>query len=656
MRKNSRKANRLTLKRLEKMMEHVGAEYIFTLPLVLNAILSDDALSRICQLIKTANYRSLSEGAFQGYKLAIATSLYGFLDAVARNPKLLGIKLDDTFYDYWAFTKLQGRDKLEGGSKRGNDLSGIAAKVQELAQLLLEVRNWDGLKQYRQSLQPICSALTNILDRHFALRGFNSSHRLVASRDYFKEQAPDTIWRDLLNSDLANHVHAELYQTHIKILPEQNTAEDDFESEELTRLDDDWRGGVIRVAAPGEWAFGYAFAITQAMVTLASNELSARIEEVYHDRDPIKSWYRLDKYEIGLKGAFGHLPSLIPISLVKIGRITKAERAPLIAPEKATMDEVEFIRSRMGNRARIVEQGSPAARFSFDCVLTGAVASARRNKEKALILIIEHPAGAGRHDYSFAVLMPARGVISNASLWWVFYDVADDWDNEGSFALQKIGQLLRKRTRGIEILKVTAAKDKFYEFCEDPGYVRLRRQIASLRNLHGKIRGSFPELLLVAYLARRYARPICTRFKPKFLGKELDVIGCLYVNGAVSEIVIFESKGGATTHRELEEELRKFEERIQLVSARWEDTAKELGIPADPIPRLTAIFVSMASINTAPMSSSSILGGLFNTPAINVPSGIQLWDFNMFQDKLRESGIPNDYINLLQEKPLYFEM
>jgi hypothetical protein len=70
--KNPRKAERLTLQQLDKMMEYAGAEYVFVLPQILDGVLSNKALRRASDSSKSHGRIGLERGVFQGYKLAIA--------------------------------------------------------------------------------------------------------------------------------------------------------------------------------------------------------------------------------------------------------------------------------------------------------------------------------------------------------------------------------------------------------------------------------------------------------------------------------------------------------------------------------------------------------------------------------------------------------
>lgn len=640
MQRKPLKVNRPLTKHFHKILKYSGAHYIFTLPLFLNASLSDEAIEKKSALTNLSGNVSLIKGHFQGYKLAIVTSLYNFLDEVVRNPIILGIKPDDELYNYWVYTKLQGRNKLENGPKRGNDLPGIINKINELVSHLLGIQDWDGLKQFYRDLEPVCNTLINIRDVHYVLRDKAGKDLHITCKNYIEENAAIIIWTKLLNSKHANHIYTDLYRNHLKTLDEESVFEEDYKSTELTRLDGDENIDPIPWKIPIEWAEGYAQAITQAMVIFSPKEIGERIQKIYNARSPINSWSNIDDYELELDTVFG-LPPIIPSeSFLRIGRITKAERAYLVGTEKPIEDEVEFIRSRMGNRARIVENDYSTAHLRFECLLKGAIICARHYQEKALVACVRHPSHRNVHDYSFAILMPATGFFYNSSIWWVFFDVADDdkHDSEGIFCLQKIYQILKNHSKNIDIIKFTALKDKFYKYCEDPGYIRLKRQNEFLKERDSHIRGTYPELLLVAYLGRKSAHPIYLSYKRKFLGKQLDVIACLHKKGTISEVVIFESKGRATDDKELEEELDKFNTRIQLVRTNWDEVAKELEISACPIPKFTTIFVSMRLIEPS--------------LSINIPKGIQLWDLNIFLDKLRKSGISNEYLDIIPEKIL----
>lgn len=238
--------------------------------------------------------------------------------------------------------------------------------------------------------------------------------------------------------------------------------------------------------------------------------------------------------------------------------------------------------------------------------------------------------------------MPAYSgefIPMNASMWWVFYDICNDFSGTASRMFARIKQSIQENEAYLELLSFTIEKDEFLGICEEPGYKYLKEEISDLKKLDSEIRAAFPELLLSAFLAVRGYNPVRCRVKPKFLKKkELDVVGVRWVGGQPSEIVIFESKGKATILKDLQKEVEYFAGKINLANANIQLFVEALGIPYYPDIQLKGIFVSMAELMN---------------DEIEKPAAVDLWDFNRFRRELLGAKIPKEYVNLLKSKILY---
>ena len=106
--------------------------------------------------------------------------------------------------------------------------------------------------------------------------------------------------------------------------------------------------------------------------------------------------------------------------------------------------------------------------LTFVSLLNGAVVFRRRvgNHDPVLIMRVKHPAGgAGRHDYSYGLLLEAHGTVSDYSGWLLFYDCCGDYSgfagSQHALAEQEIKEHLEQKT--IEIQEVTITKSKLLE-------------------------------------------------------------------------------------------------------------------------------------------------------------------------------------------------
>ncbi|MFC2005173.1 hypothetical protein ACFLUY_03000, partial [Chloroflexota bacterium] len=383
------------------------------------------------------------------------------------------------------------------------------------------------------------------------------------------------------------------------------------------------------------WVTGYAPAILLALVRLGPQEVSEELNRLYSLATKAQTWRQFDGIKPRAKDILINVPGFFRPWDKWLFRqykpVAAIDRRSLMVPVR-TPRNPEQIKGLLGNSLRIVEDQSPASALNFACLMDGAVTRARKYNEKALIAEIKHPTGGSGHDYSFAVFMPAYGGVfipTNASCWWVFYDICNDFTGGARSVLEQIRQSLRNHRKWIEIICLSLDKTDLLDLCEDPGYRYLKQEIDYCQKLDSEIRADLPELLLAAYLGFFKAHPIRCRLKPEFLKKEIDVIGVKWLHSGPDEMVVFESKGRATTYIDLQTEVDDFAKKLRQLQANIKGVADLLSVPYSANIKLKGCFVSMSRLKPTD---------------IRIPAGVALWDFDRFQ--------PLEYRRLLKEKIL----
>ena len=95
-----------------------------------------------------------------GYKLVVATSLYGLLDRIVTHPELLGLEQDVRFQQSWAFG--QKRQVIASGSAFTQPQSHFAMVITSMHDVMTQLRiaaNWDSTKNAICDAAPISNAL-----------------------------------------------------------------------------------------------------------------------------------------------------------------------------------------------------------------------------------------------------------------------------------------------------------------------------------------------------------------------------------------------------------------------------------------------------------------------------------------------------------------
>jgi hypothetical protein len=236
-------------------------------------------------------------------------------------------------------------------------------------------------------------------------------------------------------------------------------------------------------------------------------------------------------------------------------------------------------------------------------------------------------------------------------MWWVFYDIGSNRSGSASHAMKQVLMKIKRNEKSLDVIVVPADKGEFYEYCEDPGYVRLKKVIALSNKVVSDIRGTFPELLLANLLTNMHYTKVFNRLKPKILKTvkgELDVVGVKFAGKVPSHILIFESKGQATDELELQREVNHFSKNISAVKRRLRAFCDELEISYAETIKVKAIFVSMADLKTDMEGPKDLLYS-FRRPEVKIPKNIDLWDYNDLISKLKEHHVPIEYQELIKK-------
>ena len=224
-------------------------------------------------------------------------------------------------------------------------------------------------------------------------------------------------------------------------------------------------------------------------------------------------------------------------------------------------------------------------------------------------------------------------------MWWVFYLIGNNHSGTASATMKQILNKLNRNRKSLDIIVVEAAEEEFYRYCEDPGYSRLNDAVVLTNKITSDVRGVFPELLLSNMLINMGYTKVLNRIKPKILKSvkgELDTVGIKLTGDSLSNIIIFESKGQATDDEELQLEINRFSDNVDIIQHNLESFCNELEVTCSNNVVIEAIFVSMDTFR-----------GM-----VNVPQNIKLWDLEEFVSRLRKSHVHRDYLKLLKRIPV----
>jgi len=604
------------------------------------------------QLRQTGSRKKLNsdsmKGALNGLKLATVVAMDSYVHSVVDAPDLLGVKPDYDYYDYTHFTKSRGRSIARSAPRTNHTISKFVNNANILLFRIIGINDWEFINSYRKEFDSFASALRNIFLNCYLARDSNGNQ--VDVEFALNVDSTGHMITNYTNLMPLLHIYTNYYHDfNTKIIPPYDEAFDEFQRDYQTRFDRiNLMSEFLPKSIPDSWAVGYAITIHETMKSIISDKQMA---DKLVDLDPvvreIKHWAEFERYPkkldqvIGPPAFFGHYKYSLrePPSSNMVQELLGEPKARF-SPER--------VLSILGNRARIVDSGSSsgAAYLNFICLLDGALIRSKRTNEKVRLAIFIHKLDGERENYSLGLFMPAYGKygLTNASMWWIFHYIGNNHSGTASRQWGQVWNKISRNAKHIELIYIEANEDEFLKYCEDPGYVRLDTEIRCIDQMVGRLRGTYPELLLANMLTNRGFYPVKLRIESGLLrghrdiNGDLDVVG-FKIQGDTCEIVVFESKGGARSDIELDDDLVKFSNTVKLLSNNPNKLCDECGIRFRGKYLIKGYFVSMA-----------------NMPNANVPENITFWDFAHFRDELKKAGVPDIYLDLLKQMPVQVDL
>lgn len=627
---------------LEDMGNSMSVESLFSTYVLLDTFLSSGLMSKAKSFDTKMKGRHAREAFRQGYKLLLIASLDNYIDEIIRSPELIGIDPDLDYRDYWAFTKGRGREITRAVARPGHHISKFVGRASSYIDEILTLDTWEGIEAFGERTKSFRDCLRLISEKAYVV---SRGGRKVDVRNAILEASSTILWSNSGNPLPIAHMYTDYFigrkNDEVGIHDLDEIVRECESSPGMTRLD------FSRVdptffprPLPAQWALGYAFILHESLKMLTpDNKHVASLKSLDEFVLNTKNWDDIEKYDKKLETVYG-LPKIFRgYGYAMHHIITDDDRQALIADVEGPSSP-ERLLSIFGNRARIVERGSPGAFGSFECLLDGALKRSARTKEKAKVAIIVHKNYREQEDYSTAIFMPAYGggwISTNASMWWVFYLIGNNHSGGASYRWKLVFNKIKRNRRAIDLTVIYAGEEEFYKYCEDPGYLRLNNAVVLTNRVANDVRGAFPELLLANMLTNMGCRIVRIGFEPKLLKPlkgELDVLGVKYANDSPQRILLFESKGQATVDDELQKEINRFSKNVETVKENLESFCSELELPHSDGVEIEATFVSMDTLEYV--------------TNIEVPSNVKLWNFNDLVSSLKRNKIPPKYLELLK--------
>ena len=641
----------------------------FTDAFVLSALCGSSALESLSD-IHAANRIHGSWRAthvLRGYKLVAETALYGLLERIISHPNFLNMEEDSRLRHWWTFFQGDGSTSLNAAiSDESSQLGLVAARIDHVLTLLRQsVIPWE---RFQAAADEACefAHLLSEVGLSCTVTTFYGNGSIPDTHSLLKASAVERLHDYIEGRELymANHyVHREVamrkeqsrWGTWIGSPEEAETSRDDVPRPfEMTRLPDDLGIGVLAAVEISLREFGFSI------------ELSERADDVIPQSLTGKEALTSAREVLEHAGA-RHYPSMS--FGLKPHQEIPAETIRALGGQPVPAKPEERLRVLLSGSTRLVGSQDYFDVRRFEVLVEG-VASVLPEDSPIDVLRVVHSGHAGTtKSVSIGVGMPVPSMtISDHSAWWIFYRVydLDGLEPANREAQKAIEDIVQRFDGRIRIEPIPEVPTKTLLSLIDKSALReenrhLRERVRKMKAMNDKLRGAIPEMLSGLLLARTGYRFVRTSHKVRFPGvgeRELDAVG-VRSSDAGAECLIVEAKGHHDSQYDLVEQIKRLEEKIKLARSNNQLVGQTLGCD-EPLVGFRGRFISMANLNDLlehPVGDAP--WGTFSTfeQAARVPEvkefldelvDIEVWHFDGFQSELRQAGIAEEYVKLVE--------
>lgn len=577
-----------------------------------------------------------------GYKLVVATALYGLLEGVVMHPEFLGLEQDDRFQQSWVF--MHNRQVIASGSAFTQPESDFAKVVTSIHGMMTQFRiadNWDSTTKALCEATPISEVLW-LSATEYTPVAFSNESNTPAINEALRMGAIERL-DDYLEDDRFGLTYEFLWMNREELDPAKSwRADEDPFSEIGTHLDPLPLLFPRKTAGP-KWSTG----ITAGM----SVSISQLVNEKQELCSATELFNELRASRVSLKELLSEeMGSTFPSQEFGLKGFPAANAKDLIASRSSVpyIPSDERLRALVGKEPGIIVSSDPKGATDFPIVIEGMTSDLQQG-DLIEVLDIQHanPDSGDLTWFSLAIRAARFGYVSNFSKWWIFYKahaVGPMVDSEVILAERRIEETLHKFADHINRIKLTGIDTSvLLSLFEPPAWRYVLEQARTVHDVNSDLKGVLPELLATVLVAQWDCLHIRTSFKPRVLrdrgqSGELDVLG-IQPTAEGATCIVVEVKGQSTTGDELTKELEEFASKLTTLEHALPELARELSYDGH-LKSLCGIFVSMARLKNF----------------AHVDENVTLWDFARFREELDKARVPVRLTRLLEPIRIAFRI
>ncbi len=559
----------------------------------LQSLCHPEAITRLENTVESLNTKD-QRGFLRGYRLAVATPLFGLLYFTVNFPELLSLESDERLFNWFHY-----RDPEKGESLLhavSNPRSGLGRLCFAFDILQTALREAEG------KLVDTVAALEKCQATAMAFSGIVSGTEIVHF-DTGEELLDGESFFPLVMAERVLDYAG--YDRSIVRLARRMV----------------WHssGGV-----PKAWSDGFRFGL-DSVVRLN------RIELPSHSESSVIAPTWFDELHAFVNPF--DLPDQWPSMKYGLTELSQSQVEAVVGHFEASI-EVVSPKSRVAvllgsDEVHLISDAGATDSLELEVMLRGAIAV--HGDSRVRILLLTHTVESDTREWvSIAVRLPMYGIFSNASKWFLFhkiYHAGRVFDSDVAHAKSAVNRLLSQFKNKLELEELNGlSSDDFLHFCE-PSSVRAMRDL-NLKAIEANaaLRSGNSELLAGFWLVGQGYHDVKVSFRHTALDRfEYDAIGI-----KDKDCLVIEVKGAEIIDHKLDMEISRFASKIERLRSQSSSLAKALGCEVESV---SGLFVFLGDFDDFKPTDTSI----------------PLWGYEDFVGALKEAGLPNRLVKLLDK-------
>ena len=592
---------------------------------VLRALCSDAAVERLEKVVEALSQRD--RGNFlRGYRLAVATPLYGLLQFAVDFPELLGCASDEGVANWLHFGQ-RGRNAsiISAVSDPESDLARLCSLFDKL---IVSLRTADKDFDATAAALKDCESLTELV-RAVAVGcnmvSLDTGEGVVDNDQLFSKCVAERVL-DYVEYSRSLRVGALQLVWRGDEEPSP-TEEATLEAETSLGVPFSWSWGED---VPQRWGNGFLYGLDLAIrmndVALSSHSRSGGGTTVGSD------WFDELLRFVNPTHPEPSFPSL-GYGISEFSTVTAGSMISKLPLTSRVISSADRLKAIWGpDTVRLATSQGATDTLDLEIMLAGAVSV--HAESPVPVLFVTHSVAQDYRDWvSIAVRLPRYGLFSNASQWHLFYKVYHDGyidDADVGRALGKVEELLLKFEGALHVRKIDGLTDEdLLQHCELPAFRAMRDLSHRAVEVNKELRAGNSELMSAFWMQNNGYNWVRASFKRAALGDfEYDAIG---IRG--KECLVVEVKGGEVIDSELQEEIIKFAGKVEHLRGRLPAVGQALGYDGR-MDGISGMFISLADLEDFEPTEQSVA----------------LWDYDRFVRELGKAGLPNRLVRLLHKE------